>query len=87
MKCLYDEPTLGALRLEVGAADDPIAAQKWQHVVAEPALGLRFGAFDFVISDGGPVFLECNQNGEWGWLEQGTGAPIASAVVAELVSS
>jgi hypothetical protein len=50
-------------------------------------LGLRFGAFDFVISDGRPYFLECNQNGEWGWLQQGTGAPIASAIVSELAAS
>lgn len=50
------------------------------------ALGLTFGAFDFVVADGVPLFLECNQNGEWGWIEQATGAPIAAAIAAELAA-
>ncbi|GAT68498.1 30S ribosomal protein S6 modification protein RimK [Planomonospora sphaerica] len=45
------------------------------------ALGLSFGAFDFALGrDGTPVFLECNPNGQWGWLEEATGVPIAEAV-------
>ncbi|MET8156740.1 ATP-grasp ribosomal peptide maturase [Sphaerisporangium sp. NPDC005289] len=45
------------------------------------ALGLRFGAFDFALTrDGVPVFLECNPNGQWAWLEDATGAPIAAAI-------
>lgn len=45
------------------------------------ALGLVFGAFDFAVDhDGTPVFLECNPNGQWGWLEEETGAPIAAAI-------
>ncbi|GHE37244.1 ATP-grasp ribosomal peptide maturase [Streptosporangium violaceochromogenes] len=43
--------------------------------------GLRFGAFDFVLTeDDAPVFLECNPNGQWGWLEDATGLPIAAAI-------
>ncbi|MFC7386296.1 hypothetical protein [Sphaerisporangium rhizosphaerae] len=41
---------------------------------------LRFGAFDFALTEDGPVFLECNPNGQWGWLEDQTGLPIARAV-------
>nr|WP_203950012.1 ATP-grasp ribosomal peptide maturase [Microbispora rosea] len=44
-------------------------------------LGLTFGAFDFALTaDDAPVFLECNPNGQWGWLEEATGAPIAGAI-------
>ena len=43
-------------------------------------LGLRFGAFDFALTDDGPVFLECNPNGQWGWIEDHTGLPIAAAI-------
>ena len=44
--------------------------------------GLQFGALDFVLTpDGRYVFLEINPNGQWGWIEQVTGAPIADALV------
>ncbi|MGV9596466.1 ATP-grasp ribosomal peptide maturase [Streptosporangium sandarakinum] len=56
-----------------GLADGCIAYLK--------ALDLRFGAFDFALGkDGTPVFLECNPNGQWGWLEDATGLPIAAAL-------
>ncbi|MFB6397050.1 ATP-grasp ribosomal peptide maturase [Polymorphospora lycopeni] len=45
------------------------------------ALGLQYGAFDFVITpDGDWVMLECNPAGQWLWLEHETGAPIAAAL-------
>ncbi|MBT2228979.1 ATP-grasp ribosomal peptide maturase [Nonomuraea sp. NEAU-A123] len=44
------------------------------------AFRLRFGAFDFALTDDGPVFLECNPNGQWGWIEDHTGLPIAAAI-------
>lgn len=41
---------------------------------------LASGCFDFAISqDGRPVFLECNPNGQWAWLEPETGLPISAA--------
>lgn len=50
-------------------------------------LGLNFGAFDFVVTpDGEWVMLECNPAGQWLWLEQETGAPIAGAL-AELLAA
>lgn len=49
-------------------------------------LGLRFGAFDFVVTpDGEWVFLEVNPNGQWAWLQDETGLPIASAIADALV--
>ncbi|MEU6699547.1 ATP-grasp ribosomal peptide maturase [Pseudonocardia sp. NPDC046786] len=45
------------------------------------ALRLRFAAIDFVVDhDGQWTFLEVNPNGQWAWLENATGAPIASAI-------
>ncbi len=43
--------------------------------------GLRFGAFDFVVSETGWVALECNPSGEWLWLAKATGLPMLSALV------
>jgi ATP-grasp ribosomal peptide maturase len=49
------------------------------------ALGLTYGAFDFVIRpDGGWVFLECNPGGQYGWIEDAIGAPITETI-ADLV--
>ncbi|WP_033337860.1 ATP-grasp ribosomal peptide maturase [Catenuloplanes japonicus] len=52
------------------------------------ALGrLRFAALDFVVTPGGEhVFLEANPNGQWAWIEQETGLPIAAAIADALES-
>lgn len=48
-------------------------------------LNLRFGALDFAVTpDGEWWFLECNPNGQWAWIEQETGLPIAAAVADAL---
>jgi glutathione synthase/RimK-type ligase-like ATP-grasp enzyme len=52
------------------------------------AFGLNFGCFDVAIrKTGEPVFLECNPNGQWLWVERITGLPIAKAIANELMSS
>ena len=44
--------------------------------------GLAFGAIDLIVTpDGETVFLELNPNGQWGWIEELTGLPIAAAHV------
>lgn len=49
------------------------------------AMGLRVGMFDFVESpDGTITFLECNPNGQYGWLEDSLGFPIADTIANEL---
>ncbi|TCC27946.1 ATP-grasp ribosomal peptide maturase [Kribbella speibonae] len=43
--------------------------------------GLVFGCFDFALTKAGePVFLECNPNGQWAWLEDETGEPMVAAM-------
>lgn len=49
-------------------------------------LGLKFGAFDFVEGEKGDItFLECNVNGQYGWLEEELGFPISDAITDELI--
>lgn len=44
-------------------------------------MGLNFGCFDFVVTPSGQyVFLECNPNGQWLWVELSTGLKIADAI-------
>jgi glutathione synthase/RimK-type ligase-like ATP-grasp enzyme len=48
-------------------------------------LGLRFGAIDLVEDRNGHYwFLEINPSGQWGWIEQLTGVPIADTIVSAL---
>ncbi len=45
--------------------------------------GLKFGAFDMVLTpDGRYVFLEINPNGQWYWIEHLTNLPITDTLVS-----
>lgn len=49
-------------------------------------LGLLSGSIDMILTpDGRYVFLEINQNGQWGWLEVLTGLPISEAIAELLI--
>jgi glutathione synthase/RimK-type ligase-like ATP-grasp enzyme len=49
-------------------------------------MGLAFGAFDLVEEPNGRIFfLECNPNGQYGWLEEDLGLPISQAIAVELI--
>jgi glutathione synthase/RimK-type ligase-like ATP-grasp enzyme len=47
------------------------------------ALGLKYGAIDFVVDEKNdqPIFLELNPTGDWRWIESKTGQPITKAMV------
>lgn len=51
--------------------------------------GLTYGAFDFIVTADTEdyVFLECNAAGQWVWLAQECGLPIADAIVDELIGA
>lgn len=50
-------------------------------------MNLRYGAIDLVCDrDEKLWFLEINPNGQWAWIENQTGYPIATAIVDELES-
>jgi len=49
-------------------------------------LGLNFGCFDFIVTPNGDfVFLECNPNGQWLWIEIETGMKISEAIANSLI--
>lgn len=53
-------------------------------IIAE--LGLSFGAIDLIVDPSGEVvFLECNSQGHWLWIEKLTGLPITRAICDLLV--
>lgn len=48
--------------------------------------GLVFGAFDLVVRPSGEiVFLECNPNGQWQWVEDLTRLPIGEGIARYLL--
>ncbi|GAC1390980.1 MAG: hypothetical protein NVSMB46_01990 [Candidatus Saccharimonadales bacterium] len=50
-------------------------------------MGLKFGAFDFIETYAGQtIFLECNSNGQYGWLEDELKFPISEAIADELMT-
>ena len=58
-------------------------AQRCRDLVSH--LGLSFGAIDFGLKpDGTYVFFEINPNGEWLWIEDRLGMPIAKTIAAWL---
>ncbi|MDY0816305.1 hypothetical protein [Kitasatospora purpeofusca] len=68
---------LPSLPPDVAAATRTLAA----------AMSLRYGAFDFLLSAGTPVFLEVNPDGDWRWAERRTRTtPVTVAVAAMLAA-
>lgn len=60
--------------------------QRSQCLALVDRLGLAFGAIDLIVTpDGNTCFLEINPNGQWGWIEELTGMPIAAAHAKFLV--
>jgi glutathione synthase/RimK-type ligase-like ATP-grasp enzyme len=48
---------------------------------------IQFAAFDFILSpENKLIFLECNPKGEWYWLEEETGIPIAKSIAYLLIN-
>ena len=48
---------------------------------------LNFAAIDLIKCPGGQfVFLECNPNGEWAWIQAATGLPISEALARLLAT-
>jgi hypothetical protein len=56
-----------SVRVTPADVPDPVAVAV--HSLAK-AWNLVYGAFDFLIDDDGPVFLEVNPHGDWRWFEQ-----------------
>jgi hypothetical protein len=50
------------------------------------AMSLEFGAFDFLIRAGAPVFLEANPDGDWDWAERVAGGEAVTRAVAAMLA-
>lgn len=50
-------------------------------------MNLHFGCFDFIVTPKGEyVFLECNPNGQWLWIELETGLKVSEAIAKVLIN-
>ncbi len=50
-------------------------------------LGLEFGVIDLIISPQDEViFLECNAQGHWAWIEDMTNLPITKTLCEHLLN-
>lgn len=79
------DPWLEPGRVSVEPCEPPEAARAAVAGLAE-ALGLRYGAFDFLIGSGPPVFLEVNPDGDWRWIEERTGRAPVTLAVARMIA-
>ena len=50
-------------------------------------LNLRYGAFDFLLTASGPVFLEVNDNGDWCWIEEKSGTDVVTIAVTAMIAA
>jgi len=50
------------------------------------AMSLRYGAFDFLVRDGSPVFLEVNPDGDWLWVERAARTDVITIDVAQMLA-
>jgi hypothetical protein len=75
---------LASDRVEVRQVDPPglvVAAAR----CLTAGLGLRFGALDFLLQGGVPVFLEVNPDGDWRWAEHKTATMQVTMAVARML--
>jgi glutathione synthase/RimK-type ligase-like ATP-grasp enzyme len=51
-------------------------------------MGLNFGCIDLIVRPTGDyVFLECNPNGQWLWIELATGQKISASIAEWLINA
>jgi hypothetical protein len=79
------DPWLDPDRVLVEPCEPPETVRAAVIGIAE-ALGLRYGAFDFLLGSGPPIFLEVNPDGDWRWIEEKTGQAPVTLAVARLVA-
>lgn len=77
-------PWLHADRIGVREVEIPAAAAAATRLLAT-AMSLEYGAFDFLVSGGEPIFLEANTAGDWRWLEARAGSSAVTMAVARML--
>lgn len=72
-------------RVGVRTVTPPAAVAAATRLLAT-AMSLRYGAFDFLVRDGTPIFLEVNPDGDWRWAERGAGTDAVTLGVAAMLA-
>jgi hypothetical protein len=85
-KAAPDEPWTAPARVGARLTDAPPAVTAATTRLAA-AMSLRFGAFDFLVRDGEPVFLEVNPDGDWRWAEQRAATTAVTEAVAAMLAA
>jgi glutathione synthase/RimK-type ligase-like ATP-grasp enzyme len=75
---------LASDRVEVQQVDPPSSVVSATRCLTA-GLGLRFGALDFLLRDGSPVFLEVNPDGDWRWAERKSATRQVTMAVARML--
>jgi hypothetical protein len=79
------DPWLRPAQVQVRAVEaSPAVSAAAARIAA--AMDLRYGACDFLIAAGEPVFLELNASGDWLWLEEMSGTHAVTATVARMLT-
>ncbi|HXS62084.1 MAG TPA: hypothetical protein VN767_04370 [Streptosporangiaceae bacterium] len=73
------EPWLNPKAVKAEQVDPPPTIAAAASALAS-VLSVRYGAFDFLLADGKPIFLELNWAGDWRWIE--TRARVGSVTTA-----
>lgn len=63
------DPWTAGEQVEIRSATPPPEVVSATTLLAS-AMSLHYGAFDFLVRDGTPVFLEVNPDGDWLWAER-----------------
>jgi hypothetical protein len=71
--------------IRVRPVDCPAAVVAATRLLAS-VMALRFGAFDFLIRNGTPVFLEVNPDGDWRWAERASGTTAVTLAAARMLT-
>jgi glutathione synthase/RimK-type ligase-like ATP-grasp enzyme len=75
----------GILPIGQSELDDDIAAKC---LALMRRMGIDLAGLDLIVTPAGEtVFLEVNATGQWLWVQEATGMPIASAIVDQLLNS
>jgi hypothetical protein len=72
-------------RVGVRYVTPPAAVAAATRVLAT-AMSLYYGAFDFLVCGGSPVFLEANPDGDWHWAERKARTSAVTAGVARMLA-
>jgi hypothetical protein len=79
------DPWIAADRVAVRPVTPPAKVVAATTLLAN-AMSLRYGAFDFLICDRTPVFLEVNTDGDWRWAERKAGTSAVTLAAARMLA-